>query len=160
MDAASIVSLERLSVPKLGQFAALSRLRVCRRTPRTAMTLKRQILPYTLEVRRVAFIAVPPIQVIDLVGPFEVFARCGGYQAELYSTAPEITTSCGLFIGKPKHYRALRGPVDTLLIPGGDGSEDLMCEPEFVPWLRQFAARARRVGSICTGAFVLGAAGL
>ena len=53
----------------------------------------------------------------------------------------------------------LTEPVDTLLVSGGGGPEAGMV-PEVLDWVRRTAPRARRFGSICTGAFVLGAAGL
>ena len=54
---------------------------------------------------------------------------------------------------------ALPLPVDTLLVSGG-GAPDSGTQPEILAWLRQATPRARRFGSICTGAFALGAAGL
>jgi transcriptional regulator GlxA family with amidase domain len=50
-------------------------------------------------------------------------------------------------------------PVDTLLVSGGSGSQS-MTRPDMLDWLRGNACKARRFGSICTGAFALGAAGL
>jgi transcriptional regulator GlxA family with amidase domain len=56
--------------------------------------------------------------------------------------------------------RNLRGPIDTLLIAGGTGLEAAGEDEELVLWLRKTAQRVRRIGSICTGAFLLGSAGL
>ena len=113
-------------------------------------------------MRRVVFAAVPPIQILDLTAPYEVFARCGGYTVELVSSAAEgkITSSCGLSIQRAMHYRKLRGRVDTLLVPGGDGAEELLCERGFLRWLKSMSSRVRRIGSICSGATLLAAAGL
>jgi len=126
------------------------------------MTLKRQFLPYWPEMRRIVFVAIPPIQILDLTGPYEVFARAGGYRVELVTAARRrlLDSSCGLTIGPAKYYQDIRGPIDTLLIPGGDGAEQVACEDEFLAWLRAKSKRIRRVGSVCTGAFVLGRAGL
>lgn len=114
------------------------------------------------DVKRVVFAAVPPIQILDLTGPFEVFARCGGYRVELVSPAPGglVSASCGLTLCGAKDYAGLRGAVDTLLVPGGDGPEELACDQAFLDWLRRMSKRVRRIGSICTGAFLLGAAGI
>ncbi|HLJ48916.1 MAG TPA: DJ-1/PfpI family protein [Bryobacteraceae bacterium] len=111
---------------------------------------------------RVVFVAVPPVQIIDLTSPFEVFARCGGYQVELVTTAPEgfVTSSSGLTICHASAYNDLRGPVDTLIVPGGDGAEELLCDAEFLAWLHKMSTQVRRIGSVCTGAFLLGAAGI
>jgi transcriptional regulator GlxA family with amidase domain len=127
------------------------------------MTFRQQILPYCGTVRRVVFLAVPPgIQILDLTGPFEVFARCGGYRVELFSSADggDVTASCGLHVGEAKDYRRLRGAVDTLLVVGGDGAEAVNCGAAFLRWLGSMSSRVRRIGSICTGACVLGAAGI
>jgi len=113
-------------------------------------------------MRRVVFAVVPPIQILDLTAPFEVFARCGGYRVELVSADPhrEVRSSCGLRIDAALHYRKLRGTVDTLLVPGGDGAEQISCDPAFLKWLASMSKRVRRIGSICTGATVLAAAGI
>ncbi|HEX9167455.1 MAG TPA: helix-turn-helix domain-containing protein, partial [Roseiarcus sp.] len=51
-------------------------------------------------------------------------------------------------------------PLDTLLIAGGKGAEAAAADPAVVDWVRGRAAKARRVASVCTGAFLLAAAGL
>lgn len=114
-------------------------------------------------MRRIVFVAIPTgLQIIDLVAPFEVFARCGGYRVQLFSSGPEkfVSASCGLLIGRAQNYRKLRGSVDTLLIPGGRGTEQLLSDRPFLAWLKRMSGRVRRIGSICTGAFVLAAAGI
>jgi transcriptional regulator GlxA family with amidase domain len=116
-----------------------------------------------LPMRRIVFAAVPPIQILDLTAPLEIFARCGGYGVELVSTASEgdlVSSSCGLTLCEAKDYRRLRGPIDTLLVPGGEGAEQLLCSADFLRWLARMSTRVRRIGSICTGAFLLGAAGI
>src|SRR5277367_465155 len=111
---------------------------------------------------RVVFAAVPPIQIVDLTAPFEVFARAGGYRVELVSNAAQgkVGSSCGLTLCDAKDYRKLRGDVDTLLVPGGDGAEEIVCDAEFLAWLKSMSGRVRRIGSICTGAMLLAAAGI
>lgn len=113
-------------------------------------------------MRTIVFAAVPPVQIVDLTAPFEVFARCGGYRVELVSNAPRgrVTSSCGLTLCDAKDYRSIRGRVDTLLVPGGDGAEELCCDREFLDWLAGMSKRVRRIGSVCTGAFLLAAAGI
>ena len=56
--------------------------------------------------------------------------------------------------------RNLTGPIDTLLIAGGPGAESGVYDSELVAWIAESAKRARRVASICTGAFLLAAAGV
>jgi transcriptional regulator GlxA family with amidase domain len=56
--------------------------------------------------------------------------------------------------------REINGPIDTLIIAGGPGAETGIYDSFFVTWIGEAAERSRRVASICTGAFLLGAAGL
>jgi transcriptional regulator GlxA family with amidase domain len=58
------------------------------------------------------------------------------------------------------NFRNFRGEIDTLLVPGGIGVEEREPDTAAIEWLRQAAAESRRVGSICTGAFLLAHAGL
>jgi len=115
-----------------------------------------------MQVRRVVFLAIPPVQILDLTGPFEVFARCGGYRVELASSNGSglVASSSGLTLTGARHYRDLRGPIDTLMLPGGDGAEELLCDADFLSWLRRTSRRVRRLCSVCTGASVLAAAGI
>lgn len=57
-------------------------------------------------------------------------------------------------------FRALRGPIDTLLVAGGTGVEKAGRNEELLRWLRRTAEHVRRIGSVCTGAFLLASAGL
>src|SRR4029077_14163801 len=54
----------------------------------------------------------------------------------------------------------IRGPIDTLIIAGGEGTPAVMADESFVATVRRLAPRCRRVASVCSGAFVLAAAGL
>lgn len=113
-------------------------------------------------MKRIVFVVVPPIQILDLTGPYEVFARSRGYRVVLVSSAPdsEVGSSCGLRLTGARHYRRIRGPIDTLLVVGGEGAETLCCDLAFLQWLAGMSGKVRRIGSICTGAFALGAAGV
>jgi len=113
-------------------------------------------------MRRVVFAAVPPVQIIDLTAPFEVFARCGGYRVELATNSNRgvVGSSCGLELRGAKDYRTLRGAIDTIMVPGGDGAEEILCNEGFLEWLKRMSGRVRRIGSICTGAYLLAAAGI
>jgi len=115
-----------------------------------------------MKVRRVVFLAVPPVQILDLTGPFEVFARCGGYRVELACSNGTglVTSSSGLTLAGARPYRNLRGPIDTLMLPGGDGAEEILCDADLLDWLRRASRRVRRVCSVCTGATLLAAAGI
>jgi len=132
---------------------------------------KEQVQPRT---RRVVFIAGPGTEILDLVGPLQVFARAaemfGGqnpgcspiYSVEVVTTSPRrsFVTNCGLRITAHKTFREVHGKIDTLLIAGGTAIEHDEIEIEVVRWLRKIAGRIRRIGSVCTGAMLLARAGL
>jgi len=113
-------------------------------------------------MRRVVFAAVSPIEILDLTGPFEIFARAGGYQVELVAADAKghVGSSCGLMLSAAPSYKGVEGEIDTLLVPGGDGAEQLLCDRAFLEWLGEMSKRVRRIGSICTGAYLLAAAGI
>jgi transcriptional regulator GlxA family with amidase domain len=109
---------------------------------------------------RVVFLAVPPVQILDVTGPFEVFAR-SGYPIALASLAGGmVSSSSGLDLGPAIALTDLPGPIDTLIVPGGEGAEGRGLDPRIAQWLGTEAPSIRRVAAVCTGAFCLGAAGL
>ncbi|WP_435016633.1 GlxA family transcriptional regulator [Tundrisphaera sp. TA3] len=122
-------------------------------------------------VRRVVIVAFPGVNLLDVSGPAEVFSSLveatGGeeeaaYRVELASTTPanSVVTSSGLVLATGGPIAGFRGEIDTLLIPGGVGVREASRDPSFPGWLQDLAPRARRVGSVCTGAFLLAGAGL
>ena len=123
--------------------------------------------------RRIVFVAGPGTEILDLVGPLQVFARASEIygrsnpDASIYSievvsisSSRSLTANCGLHFYAHKTFRQLGGKIDTLLVAGGDAIEQNKINPEAVRWLKQIAKRARRVGSVCTGAMLLARAGL
>ena len=124
--------------------------------------------------RRILFIAGPGTEILDLVGPLQVFARAAEifgkenpgsrpiYSLEVVSASSQksVMTNCGLRITAHKTFREVRGKIDTLLVAGGDAIEKDEINIEIVRWLRKIAKRIRRIGSVCTGAMLLGRAGL
>jgi transcriptional regulator GlxA family with amidase domain len=99
---------------------------------------------------------------LDVTGPLEVFAGLPDYRIDIATpeASSTLATSHGFPIGGATSLSALAGPIDTLLIVGGPGSESGVYDPVFVDWIRQTSTRVRRIGSICTGAFLLAAAGI
>ncbi|MGK5680890.1 GlxA family transcriptional regulator [Actinoplanes sp. URMC 104] len=97
------------------------------------------------------------VQSLDVTGPLEVFAAAGGYRVTTASPAgAPIRTASGLTL-VPDGALGNQAP-DTLVVPGGAGTR----EPpsDVVSWLRTTGAGAERIMSVCTGAFLLAAAGL
>jgi cyclohexyl-isocyanide hydratase len=97
---------------------------------------------------------------LDMTGPFEVFTRVPEAQVLLVAkTLEPIEADTGL---RMLPYTTLRDCplLDVVCVPGGPGVNALMEDEEVLDWLREQAAHARYVGSVCTGSLVLGAAGL
>jgi transcriptional regulator GlxA family with amidase domain len=84
-----------------------------------------------------------------------------GYRVRLASTGEElVTTSSGISLVSHCAIGEISGRIDTLLVVGGPGMPSQSPDSAVVHWLRTSASRIRRVGSVCTGAFLLGEAGL
>lgn len=121
--------------------------------------------------RRVVIVIYPGIQPLDAVGPLEVLSTANGherfagrpepYRFELVAleAGPQRTQS-GYELVAPQSYRALRGPIDTLLVAGGAGSRRARHDQALLRWLKRQAQRVRRLCSVCTGALILAEAGL
>jgi transcriptional regulator GlxA family with amidase domain len=121
-------------------------------------------LPRIIEV-----LAFPSVQLLDVTGPVQVFASANDFAAEGGATPPyelrivapggqTVTASAGVTLAT-RPLSALASPLDTLVIAGGDGVGTAASDPALVDWVRQRARTARRVASVCTGAFLLAASG-
>jgi transcriptional regulator GlxA family with amidase domain len=124
--------------------------------------------------RRIGIVAFPGSQILDIAGPLAVFAEanqfCRGdlyakqaaYQVELISTESDrlVDCYCGVNITAKTDFRRVKGKFDTLIIAGGYGVMQVEKIAGFLPWLRKAAKASRRIGSVCSGAFALAAAGL
>jgi cyclohexyl-isocyanide hydratase len=97
---------------------------------------------------------------IDLTGPFEVLSRIPNSTYRIYGkTADAVRDVKGLRLA-PDAVLSDAPPLDVLHVPGGFGQEALMEDAEVLGWIRQQAAGACRIFSVCTGALICGAAGL
>ena len=76
------------------------------------------------------------------------------------ATNPGTVRSTTVRLGVDRSLAGCRGPIDTLIVAGGTGVREGTEDKRLVSWVRSAAKRSRRVCSVCTGAFVLGAAGL
>jgi transcriptional regulator GlxA family with amidase domain len=122
--------------------------------------------------RRVVMLAFADVQMLDVTGPLEVFAMATrllamqgaqdpGYVIELVATkAGPVVSSSGVALNAHRAWRGLRGAIDTLMVPGGLGTEAVARNPALIRWLTKTEARARRLASVCTGALLLAEAGL
>jgi cyclohexyl-isocyanide hydratase len=97
---------------------------------------------------------------IDLTGPFEILSRIPNSTYRIYGkTSGPVRDIKGLRL-TPDADLAEAPPLDVLHVPGGFGQEALMEDEEVLGWIRQQAAGACRIFSVCTGALLCGAAGL
>jgi transcriptional regulator GlxA family with amidase domain len=121
--------------------------------------------------RSVVIVAFGGMQPLDAIGPHEVFAGAtavlaarkrtsAGYDLSIVSTlgAP-ITSESGLQIVTAP-LPSERAKIDTLLIPGGEGSLAARYDDELVGWIRGASKNSKRVASVCSGAFIAAEAGL
>jgi transcriptional regulator GlxA family with amidase domain len=117
-------------------------------------------------IRRILILAVEGVQSLDVLGPAEIFdtaehVRPGSYRIDVVGPADDGTVrmSNGVRLGvdplpvpPPRH--------DTLVVAGGVGTREASSDPEMVAWVAAASARARRTTSVCTGSYLLAAAGL
>ncbi|KZE88607.1 DJ-1/PfpI family protein [Microbacterium sp. TNHR37B] len=102
----------------------------------------------------------PRITQLDLTGPVEVFSRLPGAVSHLaWHRVEPVPTDAGFSI-LPTVSFADAPQADVLMVPGGQGAFDLLDDPDALAFVRRQAEGARYVTSVCTGSFVLGAAGL
>jgi transcriptional regulator GlxA family with amidase domain len=120
--------------------------------------------------RIVEMLVFPSVQLLDVTGPIQVFASANDFAAEAGGPRPYeirvvaedadiVTASAGVGLTATRLPR-IGSSVDTLMIAGGHGVNDASVNAALVEWVRLRAKDARRVASVCTGAFLLAAAGV
>lgn len=118
--------------------------------------------------RRIVLVAFDGVEALDVTGPAGVFARAnerllGAYDLVLASPAGGLLrTQAGLHLGNAIPLSQIEGPLDTVLVAGGDEAalRRAIFDDGVAAWIAAKAPTTRRIGSVCTGAFILGAAGL
>ena len=127
------------------------------KTPRSLPTA-----PRTTEI-----LTFPGVQLLDMAGPLQVFATCNDRYTAAGSAPPyaprviacdatSIVTSSGLALSA----EPLPKPDTDVIVAGGNGVPAASRDRQLIEWLQARAVRARRVASVCTGAFMLAEAGL
>jgi transcriptional regulator GlxA family with amidase domain len=117
---------------------------------------------------RIAILAFPRFQLLDVTGPADVFAEAsrqlgkpGAYRVQLVGAKEGLlASSSGLRLAVDTTVSRHRGALDTLLVAGSPDLRDMACDAALRDWLRRQSRSVRRYGSVCTGAFVLAEAGL
>jgi len=128
--------------------------------------------PHAERPHKVVMVAFPHAQVLDVVGPLEVFDRTArwlrdtygratpAYETELVALeAGPVRMSQNLELIAHRSFREVEG-CDTLLVAGGVGADDASRNAALLAWLRALAPSTQRFGSVCTGAWILARAGL
>lgn len=123
---------------------------------------------------RVIAVTYPDGQILDVVGPLEVFSRTArllrdrgvtpnlAYEVEIAATEPgPVRMSSGLDLIATRAYRYIR-QIDTLIVAGGIGAIIARDNPDLIRWIQRQHQRGniQRIASVCTGALILGKAGL
>ena len=108
----------------------------------------------------IGLLLFPRVQQLDLTGPYEVFASMPDARVHVVAKTMESVTAATGLVLTPTVTFADCPPLDVLCVPGGVGVNALLRDEATVGFVRAQAARARYITSVCTGALVLGAAGL
>jgi transcriptional regulator GlxA family with amidase domain len=134
--------------------------------PTSAMTSRIDVMK---SVRRsVVFVLFEDLLGLDLVGPAEVFSAATrivgldrGYRLRVASIDGEpVRADSGLRLHADSTLMSVRRPVDTLIVPGGEGVRRAAASLDLIRQIRRIAGHSRRVCSVCGGAAVLAAGGL
>ena len=120
-------------------------------------------------LRRIEVLGFPDCQLLDVTGPLQVFASANDlarsrgesspYEPVVIAATGRLATSSGLVLeAAPLPAETL--PVDTLVIAGGWGVYQACEDGVLIDWIARRAGMARRVASVCSGAFLLATTGL
>ncbi len=119
--------------------------------------------------RRVVLVTYAQMNLLDLTGPLQALStasqRCSAGGARLYETlvasvdGGPVVTSSGLAVMTVALASLDDVAIDTLIVPGGCEGDEFYTPPELVAWIAGRAPHVRRLCSVCTGAFLLAAAG-
>jgi transcriptional regulator GlxA family with amidase domain len=110
---------------------------------------------------RIAILIFDKLTALDAVGPYEVLSRLPNAQLSFVAKepGPKRTDTGALSLTADLAISDLPDP-DIVLVPGGEGNRPLMKDPEVLDWLRTAHETTTWTTSVCTGALVLGAAGI
>ncbi|HWZ93399.1 MAG TPA: DJ-1/PfpI family protein [Polyangiaceae bacterium] len=109
---------------------------------------------------QIGLLLFPRMTQLDLTGPLEVFHRVPGAELSLiWKDLEPVRTTSGMRV-LPTATLSDAPRLDLLVIPGGYGTAELLDDAEVLTWIATQAKTARYVTSVCTGALLLGAAGL
>lgn len=109
---------------------------------------------------QIGMLIFPKMTQLDFTGPFEALARLPNAQVHVvWKTKDPVASDTGLSF-LPTTTIAECPPLEVICVPGGPGQIELMDDEEVIRFVRAMGGKAKYVTSVCTGALVLGAAGL
>ncbi|OQW61607.1 MAG: AraC family transcriptional regulator [Proteobacteria bacterium HN_bin10] len=114
--------------------------------------------------RQVLIVIFPGFQILDAAGPIGALEIANRFAPDVYdirlaaSVAGMVASSSGIAL--PASALSGRARVDTFIVAGGNGTREAMHDAPLVRAIRHAPSRARRVASVCSGAFLLAQAGL
>jgi transcriptional regulator GlxA family with amidase domain len=118
-------------------------------------------LPREPAAMQIAILIFEKLTALDAIGPYEVLRSVPGWEVKF--VGPEkgsVRTDCGA-LGLSVDYALDEvSAADIVLVPGGKGNRPLLEDEAVLSWLREIDAQSKWTTSVCTGALVLGAAGL
>jgi transcriptional regulator GlxA family with amidase domain len=119
-----------------------------------------------MRTRHLAIVIFDDVEVLDFAGPFEVFSvtcwqqEVKPFHVSLVAEKPGPVIARNNFSVNPHYTFDTLPPADLFLIPGGFGTRREMHNPVLLDWVKRQATTAELILSVCTGSFVLAAAGL
>lgn len=115
----------------------------------------------TQTTTKVAILIFDGLTALDAIGPYDVLRQVPGWEVTFVGKeAGEVRTEAGGLGLVADEAIADHPEADVLLVPGGSGQRALHSDQEVLEWLRGIDRGSRRTTSVCTGALLLGAAGL
>jgi transcriptional regulator GlxA family with amidase domain len=109
----------------------------------------------------IAILLYQGVTALDAVGPWEVLSRLPGAKVRFVGkeVGPIVVEGAGLLLGVTHSISETTSP-DLVVVPGGSTTPGQMVDEEVLDWLRKVHQTARWTTSVCTGALILGAAGI
>ncbi|MGC1494505.1 MAG: helix-turn-helix domain-containing protein [Sulfitobacter sp.] len=120
----------------------------------------------SIHAKTVLFIVFPNVKLLDLAGPMQVFADVKDVCDQSYNlivaslNGGPVSSDALLPVDSVKLSTLHEIEIDTLIVAGGSGAIPASKDPDFLTEVQYFASKSRRIGSVCTGAFILASTGL